>query len=59
MWGLVFALTAVLGFLAAKAPSTGDWTDWVIPVVVSVGAVGMTQIYPDRARSRSRARPTG
>jgi hypothetical protein len=54
MWALVFALTAILGFVAAKAPSTSDWTNWVIPVVVIVGAVGMTQIYPERVRSRAR-----
>jgi hypothetical protein len=54
MWGLVFALTALLGFVAAQAPSTSDWTNWVIPVVVIVGAAGMTQIYPDRMRSRAR-----
>jgi len=57
MWGLVFALIAVLGLIAAKAPSTIDWTNWVIPVVVIVGAVGMTQTYPEKARAR--ARPTG
>jgi hypothetical protein len=27
----------------------------VIPIVVIVGAVGMTQIYPDRAREKARA----
>src|ERR1700694_3317550 len=57
MWGLVFALLAVLGFIAAEAPSSSDWTNWVVPVVVIVGAVGMTQTYPERARAS--ARPTG
>jgi amino acid transporter len=57
MWGLVFALVAVLGFIAANAPLTIDWTNWVIPVVVIVGAVGMTHIYPERARAR--AKPDG
>jgi hypothetical protein len=46
----VFALIAVLGYVAVKAPSTIDWTKAVIPIVVIVGAIGMTQIYPDRAR---------
>ncbi|CAN3129432.1 hypothetical protein ACNUDN_16010 [Mycobacterium sp. smrl_JER01] len=54
MWALVFALIAVLGFLAATAPSTVHLTKAVIPVVVIVGAVGMTRIYPDRARDRAR-----
>jgi tryptophan-rich sensory protein len=57
MWALVFALIAVLGFVAAQVPETKDWTNWVIPVVVIVGAIGMTQTYPTRARER--ARPAG
>ncbi len=56
MWALVFALTSVLGYYAARVPQTVDWTNWVIPVVVIVGAVGMTQTYPTRVRER--ARPT-
>jgi hypothetical protein len=55
MWALVFALIAVLGYVAVKAPSTVDWTKAVIPIVVIVGALGMTQIYPDRAREKARA----
>ncbi len=55
MWALVFALIAVLGLVAAQVPATSDWTNWVIPVVVIVGAVGMTQNYPDRARERARS----
>ena len=52
MWALVFALIAVLGYVAVTAPPTVDWTKAVIPIVVIVGAVGMTQIYPHRARER-------
>jgi hypothetical protein len=55
MWALVFALIAVLGYVAVEAPSTIDWTKAVIPIVVIVGALGMTQIYPDRAREKARA----
>jgi hypothetical protein len=55
MWALVFALIAVLGYVAINAPSTIDWTKAVIPIVVIVGALGMTQIYPDRAREKARA----
>jgi hypothetical protein len=55
MWALVFALIAVLGYVAVKAPSTIDWTKAVIPIVVIVGALGMTQIYPDRSREKARA----
>ncbi|MBJ7385073.1 MAG: hypothetical protein JHC55_11370, partial [Mycolicibacterium sp.] len=39
MWALVFALIAVLGFFATQVPQTKDWTNWVIPIVVLVGAV--------------------
>ena len=54
MWALVFALIAVLGYVAVKAPVSIDWTKAVIPVVVIVGAMGMTQIYPTRAREGAR-----
>ena len=54
IWALVFALIAVLGCVAVKAPSTTGWTKAVIPVVVIVGAMGMTQIYPTRARESAR-----
>ncbi|MEW5812320.1 MAG: hypothetical protein AB1925_23075 [Actinomycetota bacterium] len=54
MWALVFALIAVLGYLAATAPTTVHWTKAVIPVVVIVGAVGMTQAYPRKARDKAR-----
>ncbi len=54
MWALVFALTAVLGYVAVASPSTVHWTKAVIPVVVIVGAFGMTQIYPQRARDKAR-----
>jgi hypothetical protein len=57
MWALVFAHIWVLGFVAAEAPSKSDWTNWVIPVVVIVGAVGMAQADPARAWARSQ--PTG
>ena len=56
MWALVFALIAVLGYVAVTAPSTVSWTKAVIPVVVIVGAIGMTQIYPDRARENAKPR---
>jgi hypothetical protein len=55
MWALVFALIAVLGYVAIAAPSTIDWTKAVIPIVVIVGAIGMTQTYPARAREKARA----
>ena len=54
MWALVFALIAVLGYLATTAPATVHLTKAVIPVVVIIGAVGMTQIYPKKAREKAR-----
>lgn len=54
MWGLVFALIAVLGYVAVASPATVHWTKAVIPVVVIVGAVGMTQIYPQQIREKAR-----
>jgi hypothetical protein len=54
MWALVFALIAVLGYVAITAPATDGWTKAVIPVVVIVGAMAMTQIYPTRARENAR-----
>jgi uncharacterized membrane protein len=53
MWGLVFLLIAVLGYLAAQVPQTRDWTNWVVPIVVLIGAAGMTQAYPERVRART------
>jgi hypothetical protein len=54
MWALVFGLIAVLGYVAAAVPATKDWTNWVIPIVVLVGATAMTQTYPERVRSKAR-----
>jgi hypothetical protein len=56
MWALVFALIAVLGYVAVTAPMSVSWTKAVIPAVVIVGAIGMTQIYPDRARAKAEQR---
>ena len=59
MWALVFALIAVLGYVAVTVAVHGvDWTKAVIPVVVIVGAIGMTQIYPERAREKARIQAT-
>ena len=55
MWALVFALTGVLGFVAVRAPSTGNWTNWVIPVVVIVGAVGNDADLPEAGPRARRA----
>ncbi|WP_245672844.1 hypothetical protein [Aldersonia kunmingensis] len=48
MWGLVFAAIAICGLLAVKVPETDDWTNWVIPVALLVGAFKFTAWYPDK-----------
>ena len=53
MWGLTFAVIAVLGHVADIAPSTHTWTNWVIPAMLIVVAAMVTQIYPDRMHARA------
>lgn len=50
MWGLVFVVTAVCGLIAIWSPGTSDWTNWVIPTVLLVGAIKFTSHYPDTAK---------
>ena len=47
--GIVFSVIAVLGYIAVKAPSTSDWTNWVLPLVLLVAAARLLQVYPQRA----------
>jgi hypothetical protein len=54
MWGLVFAAIAVVAFISIEVPSTGDWTEWVIPAVLLVAAFKFTDYYPERVRARTR-----
>jgi hypothetical protein len=50
-----FALIAVLGYVAVQSPATTDWTKAVIPVVVIVGAMGISKsIPPGHGRTPSR-----
>jgi hypothetical protein len=49
MWGLVFGATAVLGYVAVKAPATEDWTDWVVPIVLIMAAIAVSQRFPSAA----------
>ena len=48
LWGLAFLATAVLGYIAVIAPSTSDWTNWILPMVLIVGAVEFTARHPQR-----------
>jgi hypothetical protein len=49
VWALAFLATAVLGYIAVIAPSTSDWTNWILPIVLIVGAFKFTRWYPERA----------
>jgi hypothetical protein len=51
VWGLAFLGTAVLAYIAIIAPATGDWTNWILPIVLIVGAFKFTALYPERARA--------
>jgi MFS family permease len=53
VWGLVFAAVAVLGFIADREPTTDNWTNWVIPIVLLALAIRFTQLYPPRAIARA------
>lgn len=55
MWGLVFVGVAVSGLIAVKVPATSDWTNWVIPIALLVGAFKFTDRYPDMVVARRRS----
>jgi hypothetical protein len=57
MWGLVFAVSAVLGVFAVRDPHASDWLNWVIPIALLVIAVRVTRWYPEYVRERVH-RPT-
>ncbi|WP_431948668.1 hypothetical protein [Actinacidiphila sp. bgisy167] len=52
VWGLVFAVTAVLGLVALRVAAGADWLNWVIPIVLLVLAIRFTEWYPARVRER-------
>jgi uncharacterized membrane protein YfcA len=53
VWGLAFLATAVLGYIAVITLSTSDWTNWILPIVLIVGAFKFTARYPQRAGARA------
>jgi hypothetical protein len=53
MWGLTFAAIAVVGYISVKVPSTSDWTEWVVPIVLLVSAFKFTDYYPERVRAQA------
>ncbi|GAA4674293.1 hypothetical protein GCM10023215_02320 [Pseudonocardia yuanmonensis] len=52
VWALAFLATALLGYIAVRVPSTSDWTNWVLPIVVLVGAFKITRWYPEHMGRR-------
>jgi hypothetical protein len=53
VWGAAFAATAVLGAIAVEAPSSSDWTNWVLPICIIVAAFKFTNWYPAQVRRRA------
>ena len=51
VWGLAFALCAVLGVFAQHDRGGSVWLNWIIPIVVIVGAFKFTSWYPDRVKA--------
>ena len=52
MWGLVFAAIAVLGYVAVSVPASFNWTSWMIPIVLLVFAVRISQLSRQRVTQR-------
>ncbi|MFG2888312.1 hypothetical protein [Streptomyces sp. NPDC048248] len=50
VWACVFAVIALLGWLALRFTSGDDWLNWVIPVALIVLAVRFTRNYAARKR---------
>jgi hypothetical protein len=57
VWGLVFALSAVLGVIAQEVDSGTDWLNWILPIALIVGAFKFTAWYPDHARASAGVPP--
>lgn len=53
MWGLVFAITSVLGLVAVHDARDSDWLNWVIPIALLVIAIRVTRWYPEYVREQA------
>ncbi|MFG2561322.1 hypothetical protein [Streptomyces sp. NPDC048496] len=51
--GLVFAVCATLGPIAAPMASGTDRLNWIIPVALLVPAVRFTRCYPEYVKQRA------
>jgi hypothetical protein len=54
VWGGVFVGTAILGAIAASSPSSSDWTNWILPIVLIVVGFKFGERYPEVVRERVR-----
>jgi hypothetical protein len=55
VWGLVFALSAVLGVIAEGMDGGSDWLNWIIPIALIAAAFKFTAWYPEQARAQAAA----
>lgn len=55
MWGVVFALTAVSGAIALNVDAGHDFFEWILPVILIVGAFKLQMWLVAQARSRGRS----
>ncbi|GIF99388.1 hypothetical protein [Catellatospora citrea] len=58
VWGLTFAVCAVLGMFAQPDHGGSAWLNWIIPIAVLVGAFKFTAWYPERVKADARAAGT-
>ncbi|MEU8076433.1 hypothetical protein AB0B31_13395 [Catellatospora citrea] len=58
VWGLTFAVCAVLGMFAQPDHGGSAWLNWIIPIAVLVGAFKFTAWYPERVKAEARAAGT-
>jgi hypothetical protein len=52
MVGVLFAIFAILGYISVEAPQTSDWTNWVLPFLLIVGAAPVLSAYAELAQRR-------
>jgi uncharacterized membrane protein len=59
IWGIVFAIDAVLGYIGLHVGKGHDWFNWIIPIALLVWAIKFTARYPDRVAGSDDGRRPG
>jgi intracellular septation protein A len=54
VWGLMFAVCAVLGAVAQPDHGGSAWLNWIIPIALLVGAFKFTAWYPEHVKAGAR-----